>query len=338
MQSTIEEYLNENAPGLIEILKTTNVVVCGSLVLYYKMKELGMEPNFIPNDIDIFYVKDDNNYEGYSKINVWFDEQFNSIDQNFNKTNFNVSFYSGNPTNYKDKEYVTKDIPLGFKNVIKHIRTCKLVNGIKIDLIHVDEYFIKIHKKNTIKDFIYYYFDFNFCKCWYDGIKIHAIYEKSIINMETKLYEIPMSRYIYVDPVFLVSYINDIKNENIPQTLNDETDPYKTFRRILKYKERGFTICVDDLCLHKSSFKKYIGYYLINNLRNIKTELTEKYGLNLSYSVNDCYNNIDKFLNITINNDKYKNNLIDSDYDIEDRIRKDNCYKYKDSSDYDNKK
>lgn len=234
---TIDEYLNKNVPGLLEILRTTNIIITGSFVLYFKMRELGMEPNFNPDDIDIFYIQNNKNLD-HSIINIWFYKtivsQINKQSRNYKVIdNYNINSYNIN--SYNINSY-------NIHNIFSNIRYGKLSNNVKINLVQVNKDYTK-----SITEFINEYFDFDFCKCWYDGKSISTNYEENVKSQYTILYEIPMYNVSNINPMVFNSYINNIKNKNIPKEFNNETDPLKTFMRIVKYSQRGFTINTDNL-------------------------------------------------------------------------------------------
>ena len=253
LPGTIEEYINNISPDLIPILRRTNVIASGSVALYYKMKELGMEPNFIPKDLDILHINESNepvdfsesndcfntsNSEqpkGYLELNQWFDTTFRDM-TDFEKTEFGISMYSGDPLYYNDYKYVTQNIPKTLMGVIKHVRS-----GIRDDGTRIDCVLICSSYKGSPKDFVEEYFDLDFCKCYYDGRSIVCNHVDSILTRSCKLTRIPMANYVHIDPKFLIEYLKCVKNDKIPEVLNTKNDPARMFRRIRKYRNLFFS-------------------------------------------------------------------------------------------------
>lgn len=240
MESNLTEYLNNKAPGLLDILKTTNVVISGSTVLYYKMKELGMELTFEPKDIDIYFIMNSDSKDFYS-IFAWYInicEKYLCNDES--KTNSKHSYY--NPKEHDLPSHYDNEIILFMKSII-------LNTNIKIDLTG-------INSKHCLKvsEFIEKYSDFDFCKCWFDGFKIYTNHEENIIHKHTILITIPRIKLFDINYEILEEYFKNIKTKSYlfelnSNELNYDTDPLTIMRRIIKYNKRGFTINVDYLKL-----------------------------------------------------------------------------------------
>lgn len=277
IHETIEDYINEFSPELIPILQTTSIVISGSAVLYYKMKQLGMTPNFIPKDLDLFMIHKGKN-NGYSELNQWFDKTFHDM-TDFEKTQFEISIYSGDPMYYNDYEFVRQNVPEQLSNIIRHIRSGLKLNSfgeqMRIDCILINECYEK-----TPIDFIEEHFDFDFCKCWYDGNEIKCNHENDIINKICIFKNFPMASYINVDPVVLIKYIANIKSNNFPKELTTHNDPLRIYRRVTKYRNRGFKIITSQLVLDakylKQAFEKKLMKTLIDDVELIRNE-----GINL---------------------------------------------------------
>jgi|SRR6185437_3560737 len=234
MEDTIEEFLNKISPEIIPSLQKGDIVVSGSLAMYYCMKKNGLEPGFLPNDID-FYMT-------YNRNTSAFDDVFNRIvDGETSATNdyFFSSF----------REYdVDQDVSLGY--VIKST----LKNGFKADLIQISRNF-----KGTSCEFILECFDFDFCKCWYDGIEMHGNLE-SLQSKSCVLKELRLFWEIKLKPITLVKYAKVIRKFNENKVI--KYDPLNVLNRIRKYTKRGFTIDTSQFFISPELIRKSVTNYV----------------------------------------------------------------------------
>jgi len=278
---TIDEYIEKYASGLLPIIQHSkgSVIVSGSTVLYYYMIQNGIKPTFVPGDLDIYHMDTEDVQSQWIEINNWFDDKFYEMDD-FEKTQFIVSCYSGKIMGYQDPEHVTKDIPFPLRHAITHIRSgYKTKEGErnqnkKIDIISLNENF-----KFTPAEFIRDYFDFDFCKCWYDGYTLQCFFPEAVKEMKCNLTTIPMVRAMHIKPLDYIIYVENIVKENIPSELTRKTDPNNIFRRITKYRSRGFEINTQGMHVDKDALADLIKYEAIGTIFERVEEINNHFRL-----------------------------------------------------------
>lgn len=226
-------------PKIIDILKDGSII-SGSSVLYYYMIEHNLQPNFVPDDIDIFCQYDTPGY--YTVYNIFKDKKKSKFSTSCdNSEKFNTSLNG-----------IARIKPLNLSNIIKCVRSYnfyydtidELNKKIKVDVIVLSENFF-----GTMMDFINKYFDFDFCKVYFDGNQICALYPESIYTRTFKLLHVPMTKFLVCSNEKKIIYRDLIRNFYMisdDHQLNDINDPSRTLRRLKKYKSRGFNILTDD--------------------------------------------------------------------------------------------
>jgi hypothetical protein len=271
---TIEEYIHSYSPLLIDILKGSTACVSGSTALYYYMKQIGMSPTFKPGDLDIYHTNrsdcDTKSIGKWRELNYWFDTEFREMDD-FEKTLFRVSCYSGKILGHLCPEHVMKDIPENLKSIIKHVRS-GLKNGKKVDLILIDDIY-----DGTPSDFIDTYFDFDFCKCYFNGTGIICNFPESVRTKSCVITTIPMTKFSHMTPMAYVMYIKNIQNKDCPGELTRETDPHNIFRRIIKYEERGFVFDFTGLKIDQDVLLRMLKYEAIKKLYSDINEINKMF-------------------------------------------------------------
>lgn len=275
---TIDEYLDHFYPNLLAIIITSSVAISGSVVQYYKLKTMGKIPKFEPNDLDIYYMNDDT--DGYLKMNRWFDENFRDMDE-FERTKFEISLHTNDPMSYNDKDFVTANIPHNFRRIIKYVRPGISKDGRKVDCILLD----RTVCESTPKEFIMNFFDFDFCRCYYDGYEFVCGNPESLETMHCVLREVPMLSYIDIDPVDILDYVQRIKDRNFPEHITKLNDPANIFKRIIKYEARGFTIDTSKLSVKRSDLEKSI-YYSTTVAMHSKFRQIRKYIPDAHFAIN----------------------------------------------------
>jgi hypothetical protein len=121
---TIQEYLQSMHCNIIPFIKKVNGIISGSTVLYYYMKENGLNPTFTPGDIDIYYLNN-NKIDRNNLDNIKF------LDFSFDTTIFNLDI-RGNPSIFKkfdDYENITNILGYYYKTI----------NNVKFDFIVINE-------------------------------------------------------------------------------------------------------------------------------------------------------------------------------------------------------
>jgi len=209
-EMNIEEYINNIDVKLLPMIKEYKCIVSGSTAMYYYMKENGYEPKFIPNDLDIFIDSKNINYNELG---------------NYILKEFNIKINENSYENYRT------DLGIGYLNVKIEI------NNSKIDLIMIDEtYYGLINNLNNN-------FDFDICKCYYDGDKLQT-YDKNIFN--NKIIYYPSQIFGRLNEG-LIHEINSYEPNR--RNFLDSIDWYNfndymhnKMNRIIKYNNRGFKI------------------------------------------------------------------------------------------------
>ena len=175
-----------------------------------------------------------------------------------------ISFYSGQP--YKPcPDGMTTNIPKPLTNMIDFVRV-GIKNYVKIDFVGLSDG-KSSELKNNVHKFIDECFDFDFCKCWWNGENMFTNHHNNIINKKCQLINLPLinSMYYKYDMETLLEYQNKIKN-NI---FDEVSDHVGLIKRLNKYRERGFQIDTSDLQLiTPDAIKNNISNYL-NNLHRI---------------------------------------------------------------------
>jgi len=269
----LNEYLENISPGIKEALNS-GAIISGSTVLYFYMLEHNLQPFFLPDDIDIFCKPNTAGYDAIKKMfktSVGCNKQVNT--NNRSNSNFITSICSEKHNTTING--ISRNFPLNLSPIISCVRsyifdinnnyifdnknndTANKNNDTDTDVYNTN---IGINKKNKIKldsillsnkfvdkipDFIDKYFDFDFCKVYFDGKKIYALYPETIFTRTIKLNNIPMSKYLSCGPEKKIIYQDLIRNYHlIPSDyiFNDFNDPTRTLRRLRKYTVRGFYI------------------------------------------------------------------------------------------------
>jgi hypothetical protein len=209
----IENYLNTIDPQIVQLLKQSNAKLSGSIVLYYIMNELNLNPNFEPNDIDIFV----NDKCGMNAFIDWFQNNPLIIKQNTKKRTLSNNY------NY-----------LFGANLISTVLKGTWNGKVKIDII-------VLNKDIDPSTFISNHFDLDIIKNSYDGNQFHIKHIDSIMNRGYELkqiYSIRTLRYMSDDSIH--HYKNAIMNNK------HHHDPMCIISRLNKYRQRGFTFTFAD--------------------------------------------------------------------------------------------
>ncbi len=227
--SSIVDYCNGIDEEIMPLLKRTGAVISGSTCLYFVLKELGIEPNFEPDDIDIFIT----NKHGFHEFNHWFDKLIKHDKIDTRCKTLKVSFYSGKlytPQPNEMMEYV----PPAHNDLISAVRYGYIKN-VKIDLV------ILKHEIDKPSDFINKYFDLDFCKNTFDGNKFDMYDNECVMRMECNL----IHNYLSFNKSVAILSFREYEEAIVK---NDPTndDKLRYISRINKYRNRGFKINVDS--------------------------------------------------------------------------------------------
>lgn len=306
-----------NTNKFIDILKNTNSIIAGSLILQVILYE-----QWENSDMDIFTFNSDKVINQIIKIMpieqykiVELSKGYYGEDDITTNDLTNMIKKQVNSTKSRLKLYRNKKLDKG-PIKIGHVKTMNY-DGIKIQIICLNRLTNNIdildseQQLNLLKKFVYDTFDFDFCKNIYDGTNLYIYDKSSIINKCTS-----------------------ISNIQVPTT---------TLARIVKYSKRGFTILDVDKYHHKflsadahnkkmmemnQSFKQrlygrtyevYIAYYEksiyvshhAHYLRNIFTEL-EIDDIKCNAKCND--HGADNIRNYNIGREQDINNFYNNNY------------------------
>lgn len=221
--TTIQGYLNLISPDILPILKEHDVIVSGSLAMFYTMKHYGLTPGFEPGDVDIYV----NYHDGYQESNEFFDNLFRLM-PDFARTVRKNTTYDG--------------VRFGSGISVDNIRIGKLPDGKKMDVIQISKNF-----KGTAVDHIHQHFDLDICKCWFDGKQLHGPFEL-LRDRRCELKKLNFFGPLKIDPIQFIRYVHSIKtyNHRAP-VIPGEFDPFRVIKRIRKYTDRGFDIITNNV-------------------------------------------------------------------------------------------
>lgn len=202
LQSTynFEKFLLSNVSHtIVETLKKTGAVISGSSVLKFMLGE-----KYKISDLDIYCNEID-----YIKI-------YDSI---YTHANTNKKYATFKRPYNKNKKLLANSYNM--ENIVDVI-DIKFFVGLKIQIIVV---------KNNIspENFIKKNFDFDFCKCTYDGMKFNVLENPNIIGKSGKICDEYMIKCFKEKDIYSIYRIS------------------KTAERIIKYIKRGYDITNYDV-------------------------------------------------------------------------------------------
>jgi hypothetical protein len=239
--STIEEYINNIDPNLLAFIKENNLIVSGSSALYYYMIENDLDPGFKPTDLDIYCHLD------------------NKIDEYVTNNNYKII----KPYNITNESYC------GFLVMITEY------NNIKIDFIEplpIKDNYYEDKKQNYMITYINITFDFDFCKCYYDGEKLIALYPESVKSKNSVLnFKYDEQKYTRFYSYLTFVELDNYEQNNVFNKMewNYDNDKLNIIRRVTKYKLRGFTIDLSDILNLFNNYKYYdLNNYLTEDINN----------------------------------------------------------------------
>jgi len=276
----IKEYIEQINPKLYKLLETSGATLSGSTAVYFYMKSKNLEPNFVPDDLDIYVTVG----YGFSEMNRWYDKMLENKEMILFKKNpsdlplnasieqidqyssaefeIGISCYSGKvygPVSDPLKQF----IPPAHSNIIECVRYGYVKNYLLSKWTKID---IIVCKSDPVikspTDFIDKYFDIDVCKCFFNsnglGTLCPEIFDSSLqshgSSTQSKFMSSILKKY-YVsfnkDLLILdtLDYENMIKTHaSVSKNPDDYSmiDHLKIISRIEKYKKRGFDITVDD--------------------------------------------------------------------------------------------
>jgi len=232
---TIEEFLISIHPDFIPMMRKykDNVIVSGSMAVYYYMLSHGLEPGFIPGDVDIFTTEKD------PECVKFLEELLKEINGKEGKKYNIFRFRDG-------------------KSALERVDFGTLKDGRKIDIIKISEKF-----EGSAVDFIKIDFDLEICKCWYDGVMSHGNYEV-LKARQCELTKIHTATRPRMDPLKLINYFKAIRSLDPTMPARyDEEDTYRALSRIRKYTARGFKIDTSRLEIPKEIIEDYLSTFVM---------------------------------------------------------------------------
>lgn len=240
---TIDEYLNYVSPELLSLLQSKNMVVSGSTALYFYMRLHGINnPRFEPDDVDIYLSKKD------------FDKnEFGNLVQKW------LPDYRHDLRNYVFLENRTNNTEITYQHYISFIHaiystwdknSCKMHEGYKpkpkVQFIVLND----DNSKTCIDTF-----DFDFNRVYYDGTSFFTKCHQHILQKKCVVKTLSTCIYVINTVSFYMEYIDKIKRfcdckdvqklKRMGYSLDNDKDPCRVLRRIVKYKMRGFSIDFD---------------------------------------------------------------------------------------------
>jgi hypothetical protein len=228
-ESYLKNILKIDSEGLMEVLKNKRYMVSGSTALYFYLQQIGINPGFTPNDLDIYFLafnslecqcfknffssecsEDELYYTNDHKpreLNILLEKNnYKEVENNSNNLNYlpvikDYEFYVNDFVNNENKKI--QIISISNKSYNKNCRNhFKVERNDKI-----------IRNRNKILEFIFNSFDLNICMTWFDvHNKIFRTYDELTTNKK----------------VMFIKNVNYITK--------------KIRTRINKYLDRGFTL------------------------------------------------------------------------------------------------
>lgn len=255
MFATIEDYLSFISPSFIPLLQQNDIIISGSTAVYYCMRSNNVEPDFIPNDIDLFISSKDR-----------------KAGENFFKS-LKKCENSSEEKELHRKYEVLRSLGKSQESAILNVKIAVLplqlpeIPGHKPENIKIDFVFLSDRYKGTTVEHIMEDFDLDICKCWYDGIKMHGPIELLREKKCTLTHLSLMTRPVLNIPQ-LVEYYDSIRNLD-PRSQRYISDRFRTISRIRKYTERGFTIDTSKL----ETPPQIVEAYIRENIRKMSAEI-----------------------------------------------------------------
>jgi len=250
--NTIEEHLSYISPLFIPLLQNNDIIISGSTAVYYCMKYNNINPGFIPDDIDVFV--------GHKSK-----EQGESFFKSLNRI----------PNTYEELELarkyeVLKTLGKSQDSAISNVKIAVLPLTLPHDAkknIKIDFVFLSDRYHGTTVEHIQEDFDLDFCKCWYDGIKLYGPADLLRAKKCTLTHITLMTRPVLQDHQ-LVEYYESIRNLD-PHSKGYFPDRFRTIARIRKYTARGFTIDTSKL----ETPQHIVEAYIRENIRKMSAEV-----------------------------------------------------------------
>lgn len=235
---TVEEYLDSILPDLRNIMQRNNIIMSGSMAVYYYMLHNNLAPGFSPGDTDFFILSKDVSTEVEEKVVNLFKK---IPPQNRSKTRHDYVLF----------------MKRGQDSAIRRLDMLVTKEHHKIDLIRISDTF------DSVVQYINESFDLDICKCWYDGKELYGPYQL-LKNRHCELRTINVNTRPIMEPLKLVAYFNRIRSFVPTNTkcVCEREDGFRTLSRVIKYTQRGFTIDTTNLEMPKQVLEDYISKYL----------------------------------------------------------------------------
>lgn len=223
----MEEFLAKIHPDFNQFLIDNNMVICGSTASYFYLKLHHISPNFIPNDIDVYVICNENNYlEKYDYINKSLNKLLNEH-YNLNNVVGDNNVVGGNNVIINDNDDINSN---EVNNIIQPIlepptSICsvdyiyyvkKIVNKETSVLPPIDIVFLK--NIDSYNKLILNKFDFDYMRLYYNGISFTTNHHSYVIGKKesnlNNVYNFKMlkSEKDYVDYIDQINIIMDTIN------------------------------------------------------------------------------------------------------------------------------
>lgn len=268
------DHCNAISPDFIPMLKATGAKLSGSTVLYFALKALGVEPGFELSDLDFYVSKTC----GLVEFNEWFDK---SVESGLIKTTTGgaspqISCYSGDLWTPQPEPGLLEFIPPPHDDLIAGVRY-GFIGERKIDII--------LLTKDTPQDYIWKYFDLDFCKIMFDGEWLQ-FYDMDAVKAKACTLTANNISFNRTVPVLAFpEYEKAIKEGDM-----SHPDPLRYIQRVVKYRNRGFKITVSP------NFKINAGFVL-DDTETITSKIAKACGESIGF--NTCGMFVTKPLKIT---------------------------------------
>lgn len=314
-ESYLKNILKIDSEGLMEVLKNKRYMVSGSTALYFYLQQIGINPGFTPNDLDIYFLafnslecqcikklfssecsEDELYYTNDHKpreLNILLEKNnYKEVKNNSNNSNYlpvikDYEFYVNDFVNNENKKI--QIISISNKSYHKNCRNhCNVKKNNDM-----------VRNRNKILEFIFNSFDLNICMTWFDvHNKIFRTYDELTnnkkvmfiknVNYITKKIRTRINKYLDRGFTFIENSVVD-NDKRLYKDILSVILKYMKNQKYIKYSDWNIEhISFSDIREIKIdrprfSFERINIYYGINNTMKIRFPDCFTFGIHYDY-------------------------------------------------------